>query len=93
MTDLLPVRDLTFLLFDVFGMDDILSAETFSSHDQQGLVDILEMARQMSLQEFAPIAAALDAEEPTLVDGKVRLHPAAKPALDTFIEAGSLCHP
>ncbi|MDG1483626.1 MAG: acyl-CoA dehydrogenase [Myxococcota bacterium] len=93
MTDLLPVRDLTFLLFDVFGMDDILSAETFSSHDQQGLVDILEMARQMSLQEFAPIAAALDAEEPTLVDGKVRLHPAAKPALDTFIEAGFLSAP
>ena len=94
MTDLLPTRDLRFLLFEVFGLGELLAAPAFEDHDQEGLEDMLEVARQMSLEVFAPCAAAMDAEEPTLLPGGgVRVHPAAKPALDQFIEAGFLSAP
>ncbi len=93
MTDLLPVRDLTFLLFEVHGLEGMLQAPAFADHDREGLEDMLAMARQMSLDVFAPIAADMDAEEPQLDCGKVKVHPAAKPALDTFIEAGFLSAP
>ncbi len=88
MTDRLPVRDLTFLLQDVLNIGALLDYDPYADHDLTGLESMLEMARAMALDTFAPIADAMDAQEPRLVDGRVEVHPAAGPALQQFVEAG-----
>ena len=90
MTDRLPLSDLQFLLEDVLKVDGILQEGPYAEHDVEGLRSMLEMARELALEHFAPIADAMDAEEPRFVDGKVLLHPAAGPALRAFLGAGSL---
>ena len=93
MTDPLPLRDLTFLLDDVLGLPDLLGKGPYADHDAEGLAAMLEMAREMALEVFAPVADAMDSEEPRLVDGRVVVHPGAKPALDAFVEAGFAAAP
>ncbi|HCH62314.1 MAG TPA: acyl-CoA dehydrogenase [Deltaproteobacteria bacterium] len=93
MTDRLPLRDLQFLLEDVLQMKEVLQEGPYADHDVEGLRSMLEMAREMALEHFAPIADAMDAEEPRLVDGKVKLHPAAGPALQAFVDAGFVAAP
>ena len=93
MTDPLPLRDLTFLLEDVLGLSSVLEHAPYADHDMEGLRSMLEMAREMALDVFEPVAAAMDAEEPRLIDGEVHVHPAVKPCLDAFIEAGFAAAP
>jgi len=93
MTDRLPIRDLRFLLEDVLGLADLLQDAPYADHDLDGLVAMLDMAREMALDVFAPIADAMDAEEPTLTADGVKVHPAAGPALAAFVEAGFAAAP
>jgi len=88
MIDPLPLRDLLFLLDDVLGLSDVLGHPPYADHDVDGLASMLDMAREMTLEVFAPIADSMDAQEPQLIDGEVKVHPDIKPALDAFIEAG-----
>ena len=83
-----PLRDLQFLIEDVLGIGTLLQDGPYGDHDLEGLMSMLEMAREMALEHFAPCADAMDAQEPQLVDGKVKLHPAAGPALQAFVDAG-----
>jgi len=88
MTDLFPLRDLDFLLWEVLSLGDLLTADRYAEHDEDSVRGMLELARSIAADVFAPVAPVLDAHEPELVDGRVRLHPAAKEALEAYLEAG-----
>ncbi|MCA9545362.1 MAG: acyl-CoA dehydrogenase family protein, partial [Myxococcales bacterium] len=75
-------RDLDFILYDVLGL--------------AGRADhapLIQAAMQVAGQAFAPCAAELDACEPHLMDGRLVLPAALKPAVDAFTEAGFLAAP
>ena len=88
-----PLEELHFLLFDVLGLEGLLQAPRYASHDADGLKAMLEAAHTLAAEAFGPVAAAQDADEPALVDGQVRLHPSVGPALRAFIDAGFLAAP
>ncbi|MEZ4320588.1 MAG: acyl-CoA dehydrogenase [Myxococcota bacterium] len=88
MTDLFPLRDLTFLLEDVLDLDGILAAPAYAMHDRETLRSTLELARELAHDVFLPSAAVLDATEPQLVDGRVVLDPLAKETLEPYFASG-----
>ncbi|MEQ1505353.1 MAG: acyl-CoA dehydrogenase [Myxococcota bacterium] len=88
MTDLFPLRDLTFLLEDVLRLDTLLAAPRFAHHDRDTLRAVLELARTVAADVFLPVAHEVDEDEPRLVDGEVVLPAATRVAVDAFRDAG-----
>ena len=72
-------RDLDFLFYEVFGREDVLKAPRYADYDRETLAAILDTAQAIAEEEFAPLAAELDANEPKFVDGKVEISCACKP--------------
>lgn len=90
MTRRFPLRDLQFLLEDVLDLGGLLTEDRFADHDLETVRAMLELASALAEDVFLPLAGPMDAVEPELVDGRVVLHPEAKPALDQYLEAGFL---
>ena len=76
--------------------ETLLAELDFQLHDVLGLPDrdealpLLEAAIELAAAEFAPHAAAVDAQEPTWDGVAVSLAPSIGPALRAFIDAGFL---
>ncbi len=83
-------RDLDFLFYEVFGLEDVLKAPRYADYDRETLAAILDTAQAIAEEEFAPLAAELDANEPKFVDGKVEMMPEVGKALAAYSEAGML---
>jgi alkylation response protein AidB-like acyl-CoA dehydrogenase len=81
-------RNLDFLFYEVFNLEDLLGAARFASYDRTTIAGVLDLAQAISEHEFAPCAYELDACEPQFVDGKVRVPEAAKSALVACAAAG-----
>ncbi|MCB9684121.1 MAG: acyl-CoA dehydrogenase [Alphaproteobacteria bacterium] len=87
-TDLMPTRDLRFLLEEVHGLGDLLTADRYAHTDLDTLRSVLDLARDVAHDVFLPLAPKLDAEEPTLADGRVTVPEGTKTAVGAFVEAG-----
>ena len=74
-------RNLEFLFYEVFDLEELLGAERFAAYDRTAIEGVLDLAQAISEQEFVTCAAELDTQEPLFVDGKVRVPEAAKSAL------------
>jgi butyryl-CoA dehydrogenase len=85
-----PLRDLTFLLEDVFRLAELLETPRYAAHEVDDLRAVLELASDLAEDVLEPIAGELDATEPRLVDGRVQLHPSVRPAIHALVEAGFL---
>jgi alkylation response protein AidB-like acyl-CoA dehydrogenase len=83
-----PRTDLDFLLHDWLNAEAQCQRPRYAHLDRDALDAVLEAARQLALQHFAPHAARSDAHEPVLVDGRVRLIPEIGAALQAYREAG-----
>lgn len=83
-------RDLDFILFETLDLNKILNSPHFADYDQEAIHAILDLSESIAEQEYLPIAAEMDANEPKFVDGRVELIPQLKQALDAYKEAG-LC--
>ncbi len=87
-------RDLSFVLYDVLGVDTLCERPPFTEHDRDDFDALLDSAIQLAAEVFAPIAAEHDAEEPQLLDGgRVKLPDSLGDAVSTYIEAGYLGGP
>ena len=62
---ILPEAELSFLLFDWLRSEELCERPAFADHDREGFEAMLEVARQLAEEKFAPHAAKLDANEPT----------------------------
>ena len=83
-------RDLDFILYETLGLDNVLNSTRFADYDREAIDAILDLSESIAEQEYLPIAAEMDSNEPKFVDGKVELIPQLKQALDAYKEAG-LC--
>ena len=81
-------RDLDFLFYEVFGLEEVLKAPRYADYDRETLGAILDTAQAIAEEEFAPLAAELDANEPKFVDGEVEMMPEVGKALAAYSEAG-----
>jgi butyryl-CoA dehydrogenase len=81
-------RDLDFLLYDVLDTEALCRRPRHADHSRETIAQIIDTAEAVADEHFASHAAKLDANEPTLVDGRVEIIPEVRAALDAFIEAG-----
>ncbi len=85
MPNILDPRDISFLLYDLLGLEALLEA---TGHDRATADGILATAERMAEELFQPYAAKADAQEPSFDGTRVHLIPETEPALKAYAEAG-----
>ena len=85
---LLNRRDLDFLLHEWLDVESLTKRARYADHSRETFDDVLDLAEQIATDHFAPHNRKADANEPVFEDGRVRLIPEVKQALDVFAEAG-----
>ena len=89
-SQLLSRRDLDFLLYDWLDAEALAKRERFAEHSRETFDAVLDLCAEIAEELFAPHNKLNDAHEPELVDGRVRMRPEVKVALDAVAEAGLL---
>ena len=88
MSTIVNRRDLDFLLYETFNLTSILSNDYFADYDAEAINAILDLSQSLAEEKFQPFAAKLDANEPSYINGKVKIIPEVKQALDAYRDAG-----
>ena len=88
MTPLIDQKNLDFLLYDWLQAEQLTSFTRYQEHDRESFAAILDTARQMAEQHFAPHAAKADACEPSFDGKQVHTLPELKQAWQHYAEAG-----
>jgi alkylation response protein AidB-like acyl-CoA dehydrogenase len=81
-------RDLDFLLFECLDAGALFETGRYSQIDRDMVTNILDTAQAIAEEQYLPLAATLDANEPHYVDGKVEIMPEVGAALRAYAEAG-----
>ncbi len=84
---LIPRRDLDFQLFEVLDAAGLCRLPRYAEHDRAVLDGVLDTAYRVATERFAPFAAASDASEPRIVDGRAWTIPETRAALAAYNEA------
>ena len=87
-SDLLSRRDLDFLLHEWLEVERLTARERFAEHSRETFDAVLDLSERVATERFAPHNKKADANEPVLEDGRVRLVPEVKEALDAFAATG-----
>lgn len=88
MAPFLSRRDLQFQLYEVLDTASLPQRPRFAEHSREVYDDVLNLAYTIAERYFANHAREADLNEPQVVDGKVKLVPAAAEAMRAFREAG-----
>jgi len=91
MTQLINDKDLNFLLYDVFKLEQLTELERYQEHDKTTFDSILDTAKGIATDYFAPHNAKADQHEPTFDGKKVETIAEVKTAWKQFSDAGLLC--
>ncbi len=81
-------RDLDFLLNEVEQADGLCRYPRFAAHSRETFNAVLDAAQALALATFANHNRASDVQEPRFEDGRVRILPEVKTALDAYAGAG-----
>ncbi len=82
------LRDLSFLLFEQFKLDDLLGREPFANWGKDEVVAVLEEAYAWAQKYLGPINAIGDEVGCKLDNGQVRVPPGFKEAWQALFKAG-----
>jgi alkylation response protein AidB-like acyl-CoA dehydrogenase len=93
MSSITDRRDLDFVLFELLQADRLFEHPRFAGYDRSLVAQILDTAQRIAEDDFLPIAAEMDTNEPRFVDGKVVMPAAARGALEALAEAGLFALP
>jgi alkylation response protein AidB-like acyl-CoA dehydrogenase len=86
---LLSRRDLQFLLHEWLKVEDLCDRPRFAEHSREVFDDVLDLAEQIAVEQFAPHNRAADVHEPRMDDdGRVVLIPEVETALRAFAASG-----
>lgn len=83
-------RDLDFYLYEFLDGAALFETPRYAEYDRETITALLDAAETLAEQEFYPLAAVLDANEPEFYQGKVTVMPEARKALDAYRDAGFL---
>ena len=81
-------RDLDFLLFECLGVERLFSTARYGGLDRATVEGVFDTAQTIAEEKYRPFAAALDANEPKFVNGRVEIMPEVGEALRAYAEAG-----
>lgn len=87
MTELINDKDLNFLLYDVFKLEALTKLERYQEHDKNTFDSILDTAKGIATDYFAPHNAKADQHEPSLMGSR------SKPLLKSKRRGSSLPRP
>lgn len=81
-------ENLEFILFDVLWVQDLNRIEFFQDFDKDGLRLILDTATEIAEKIKDDDVISSDRDEPQLLDGCVKVHPAVHQFVRNYAEAG-----
>jgi butyryl-CoA dehydrogenase len=81
---LIPRRDLDFQLYEVLNADGLCRLPRHAEHDRAVFDDVIDSAYRIAAERFAPFAAASDANEPRIIDGRAWTIPETRQALAAY---------
>ena len=87
-TTLFHDRDLEFLLYELLHTDRLVERERFADYSREAFDAVLQTARQIAEEHFAPHRTRNDQEEPRVENGVVVIVPEVKTTLRAVAEAG-----
>ena len=85
------LRDLTFLLFEQFKLDELLGKPPFANWGKDEVVTVLEEAYGWVQKHMGPDNAAGDSEGCRLENGQVRVPAAFRDIWKALFDAGCTC--
>ncbi|MEX0735501.1 MAG: acyl-CoA dehydrogenase [Steroidobacteraceae bacterium] len=84
---LIPRRDLDFHLYEVLDAAALCRLPRYAEHDHAVFDGVIDSAYRVAAERFAPFAAACDATEPRVVDGRAWTIPETRAALAAYNES------
>ncbi len=81
-------KDLDFLLYDVVDIVALSETPRYAAYDRSSVSAMLDAAQAIAETVYLPCAVDVDAAEPQFVNGTAVTHPAVKPALEAYADAG-----
>ena len=88
MHNVLRQRDLAFMLHDVIGVERFCNHPRYAGQTREDYDAILDLAEDIAVNQWEPLAARLDIDEPSFDGERVHIIPEAQDALNAFWEAG-----
>lgn len=85
---LLCPSDVSFLLKEWLGLDELCNRARFATHSPEMFDDVLALAQRIAVERLAPHAGKSDSNEPRLENGEVQLIPELVSAVRAQTEAG-----
>ncbi len=83
-------RDLAFQLYEVLEAEALCARPRFAAGSREAFDAVLDTARAIAMDRFAPHQREQDIDEPRVEQGRVVTHAAVKPALAALADAGFL---
>lgn len=93
MSMIVDRRELSFVLFELLGVERLQAHRRFAGYDRDAIQQVLDTAQHLAVNRFQPIAAEADANEPRFVDGRVLMPEGIGQALAAYAEAGFFALP
>jgi len=88
--DLLNQRDIEFLLYEWLDVASVTARERFADHDNTSFNAILDTARRIASERFAPIRRLCDLQQPQFNGRDVQLPLQIGEAIRVYIDSGLL---
>lgn len=86
-------RHLRFVLYDVLRVEQLTDYAYFKDHSRETFDLVLDAAGQLAETRLRPLLTVMDRQEPQLVDGQIRIHPAMHALIRQFGEDGWISAP
>ena len=93
MSMIVDRRELDFVLFEFLGVERLLGHPRFQAYDRAAIQQMLDVGQKIAEQKFLPIAAEVDANEPVIVDGRIKVPAGVGAALSDYAQAGFFALP
>jgi len=88
IAQLLPRRDLDFLLHEWLQIGQLIGRSRYAEHSRETFDAALDTFERIAIEHFAPHNRSSDVNEPTISDGQVHVNPPIRSALAAFSAAG-----
>jgi alkylation response protein AidB-like acyl-CoA dehydrogenase len=88
MSLLLNPRDVDFVLYELLDSESLTQTDYYAAHDRQTFNAVIDAAKKLAEEKFAPFAAKLDANEPTFDGERVHVIEELEQAVEAYVAGG-----
>lgn len=81
-------RNLRFVLYELLRVEGLSDYVYFQDHSRETFDLVLDTAARLAETRLRPLLTAMDRQEPQLVEGQIRIHPAMHAIIRQFGEDG-----